>query len=466
MTLQPLSHPEPARPWLEWSAVEQAARIADGSLSSRELVAGYLDRIERLDPGLGAFVHVRAREALREAERLDEMRGRGRLRGPFHGVPTGLKDLHFMRGTPTRLGSRAFRWMWSPFDDSLATRLRQGGFVVLGKTATPELALLPICETDLHPPSRNPWNPGHSSGGSSSGAGAAVAAGLVPIAPGSDGAGSIRIPSALNGLVGLKPTARLVPDDADRIDVFRMTSLGPMARCVDDAAALLDLLARRDPARPKSFLEASREAVHPLRIGVVIEPPFGETDPRIAVCVRRAAEVLREAGHTVVERDRIDGTLEEFLPVYQTMLARIPVLFPGALQPVVRWFREEGRKHPKGLAAARFAEMQERMRLAIEGFDLLLSPTTPVLAPRVGAYAHLPPAELFRAIAPLGSFTASSNVSGAPALSFPCGEVDGLPVGVQLIGRPGDDGRLFALARLLEQAPMLRRQATAVQAAG
>jgi amidase len=444
------THADPATPWLEWSALEQAARIRDGSLTSRALTEGYLGRIRRHDPALGAFVHLRADDALREADALDRLRAKGRLLGPFHGVPTGLKDLHFMRGTPTRMGSRAYRWLWSPIDDSLARTLRKSGFVVLGKTATSELALLPICETDLHPPSRNPWNRAHSSGGSSGGAGAAVAAGLVPIAPGSDGAGSIRIPSALNGLFGLKPTARLVPDDADRIDTFRMTSLGPMARSVDDCAALLDLLARPDASRGRTFLEASREPAGKLRVGLVLEPPFGETDPRIVAVVRRAAARLAEAGHVVEERPRIDGTLEEFLPIYQSLFARIPVLFPGSLTPVVRWFRDEGRRLPGGLAQQRFRELAARASAAIDGYDLLLSPTTAALAPEVGKFAHLPPLELFRAIAPLGAFTAASNVTGAPALSVPCGTADGLPVGVQLIGRHGDDGRLFAVARLLE----------------
>lgn len=452
MSTLPIALPDPARPELALSALEQAARIREGRLRSRELVELYLDRIARLDGGIGAMVHLMGDSARREADRLDALRARGRIVGPFHGVPTALKDLHFVRGAPVRLGSRAFAWLWSPLDDRVVRAVKRAGFVVLGKTSTSELALLPIVETELHPPTRNPWDPSRSAGGSSGGSGAAVAAGFVPVAPGSDGAGSIRIPSALNGLVGLKPSRRLVPDDNDYIDVFRMTTCGPMARCVDDAAALLDVLAVPDPARPGRFLRASREPTGPLTIGVLVDAPFGETDPRIVACVRRAAETLAAAGHRLVERSRIGGDVEEFIPVYQFIFGRIPVPTPARLSPIVRWFRDEGRKLSRGFVAGRFAALAARAATAIEGVDVLLTPTTAMLPPPIGAFRDLPPRELFRAVAPLGAFTAAANLSGAPAVSVPCGTVEGLPVGVQLAARHGEDGKLLALARLLETA--------------
>ncbi len=449
----PIALPDDSQPLLALSALEQAARIRDGSLTSRALVELYLARIARHDPQVGAVVHAMGDAARREADRLDRLRARGVIVGPFHGVPTAMKDLHFVGGAPVRLGSRAFSWLWSPLDDRVVRAVKSAGFVILGKTATSELALLPVVETELHGPTRNPWDLSRTAGGSSGGAGAAIAAGLVPIAPGSDGAGSIRIPSALNGLVGLKPSRRLVPDDNDLIDVFRMTTCGPMARCVDDAAALLDVLAAPDPGRPERFLRASREPVAPLTVGVLVDPPFGETDSRIAACVRRAAETLRAAGHRVVERTRVAGNVEEFLPVYQFIFGRIPIVMPWRLSPVVRWFRSEGRRLSRSHVAERFAALAARAATAIEGVDALLMPSTAIMPPAVGAFGGLPPREMFHAVAPLGAFTAASNLSGAPALSVPFGVVDGLPVGVQLVARHGEDGRLLALARCLEDAP-------------
>jgi amidase len=445
---RPLAFPDASQPTLNLSAREQAARIHDGTLRSVDLTAMYLDRIAQLDGRVGAMVHVMAERALAEAAKLDALRARGVRVGPFHGVPTAVKDLHFLRGAPVRLGSRAFSWLWSPYDDRIVRALRRAGFVILGKTSTSELALLPIVETDLHPPTRNPWDLTRSAGGSSGGAGAAVAAGFVPVAPGSDGAGSIRIPSALNGLVGLKPSRHLVPDDSDRIDVHRMTTCGPMGRCVDDTAALLDVLAA--PERPGRFFDASRAKVPPLRIGVMVDPPFGETDPRIVACVREAAAVLRDAGHTVEERPRVEGNVEEFIPVYQSLFARIPVISSSRLQPVVRWFRDEGKRHSHAFVRERFTELAARAVRAMGDVDVMLTPTTAMMAPKVGEFRGLGPRELFQAVSPLGAFTATSNLSGYPAISAPFGNIEGMPVGVQLIGRPGDDGTLLALARLLE----------------
>jgi amidase len=449
MSSLPIAFPDPARPELSLSAVALAARIEDGTLSSRALVELFLERIARLDPQVNAMVHLRAEAARRDADRFDALRARGTRVGPFHGVPTAIKDLHFLRGAPVRLGSRAFPGLWSPFDDRVVRAVKRAGFVVLGKTATSELALLPVVEPEIHPPTRNPWDLSRSAGGSSGGSGAAIAAGLVPIAPGSDGAGSIRIPSALNGLVGVKPSRGVVPDDTGFVDPFRLTTCGPMARSVDDAAALLDVLAAPDPERPYRFLRASREAVPRSTVGVLVDPPFGDTDPRIAAWVLRAAAALREEGHVVVERARIPGTVEEFLPVYQYLFGRIPVLAPWRLTPVVRWFRDEGRRLSRGSVAERFAALSARAASAIDGVDVVLTPTTAVTAPPVGAFRGLPPRELFQAVAPLGAFTAASNLTGAPAVSVPFGAVDRVPVGVQLVGRPGDDGRLLALARVL-----------------
>lgn len=445
----PLARPDPASPLLSLTALQQAALIREGALRAAELVELYLGRIEALDGELGAFVHLRAAAARREAETLDRERAVGRLRGPLHGVPTGIKDLHPLRGAPLRMGSRAFSWLWSPVDDGLVAAVRRAGMPILGKTSTSELALLPVVETELHPPTRNPWRPTHSAGGSSGGAGAALAAGMLPIAPGSDGAGSIRIPAALCGVYGLKPGRGRVADGARRIDPHGLTALGPMGRCPRDLAALLDLMPRGPNAGPPAT--PSLDAPLPrLRIGLLLDPPVGETDPAVAERILALARRLRERGHEVQPRPRVEGRIDEFAPIYQDIFARIPVPFPRRLHPVVRDFRARGRGQDPAEIARRVRSLAARADALLDGVDLLLSPTVPRPAPPVGAFAALPPEQVFEAVSWLGAFTALSNLTGNPALSLPVGLVEGLPAGAQLVGRPGDEGRLLALAAALD----------------
>src|SRR6185503_16448337 len=226
-------------------ALEQSALIAAGSISSEELVRAYLDRIEKVDPSVSAWTHVMRRSARADARRKDAAirKRRGGKLPPFYGVPVAIKDLNFARGSFTRMGSRAYRWFYSPFDDKVVAQLRRGGFVLLGKVATSELGALPVTEPDIHLPTRNPWRLDITPGGSSGGSAAAVAAHMAPIALGSDGAGSIRIPSSFCHLYGIKPSRGRVPDPYGRPDQHMLSTCGPIARTVDDAAAMLDVMA-------------------------------------------------------------------------------------------------------------------------------------------------------------------------------------------------------------------------------
>jgi amidase len=350
------------------------------------------------------------------------------------------------------MGSRAYRHLYAPFDDLTVRALRRAGFVILGKTSTSELALLPVVETDIHPPTRNPWAPAHTSGGSSGGAAAAVAAGLLPVSPGSDGGGSIRIPSATCGLVGFKPGRGVVPNPHKGPDIYGMAAIGPIAHTVDDAAALGDVLCGRSPDAPDAWLTACRRTLpRGLRVSLMLDSPLPvPTDPVRADAARAAAAVLERAGHAVRPQPRVPTELEEFLPIYQHLFTRIPVLFPSKLQPLTRWFREEGRRYTDAFTLDVQRRLAARAAVLQGDIDILISPTMPIPPPRVGAYGHLPPREMFEALAPMGAFTAAWNVTGQPAATVPWGfDENGLPIGVQVTGLAGRDALVLTVARWL-----------------
>lgn len=431
------------------SALEQAARIGAGTLKSEELVRYYLDRITRLGGRYTAFVRVIQHRAVLAAKSADRSRG-APSNGPFHGVPTGIKDLHFVRGVISRNGTRGLPPVPGPIDDSLVATIKRAGFVIVGKTTTSELALLPVVEPDIHPPTRNPWNVERTAGGSSGGAAAATAARLLPIAPGSDGAGSIRIPAAYCGLFGHKPTRGRVPNPHGDLDELGMTAIGPIARTVEDGAALLDVLTGHKPGLSGSFLVNARTRPPRMKIGLVVRSPLGRTDAGCVEAAEQAGRALERAGHRVEHIEGPRASLDEFMPIYERLLAAVPILFEGKLQPVTRWFRAEGRKHTAEEARRLHEDLTARSLAAMQDCDVLLTPSTAVVAPKVGATRDLTAEFVFRELSHLGAFTAVANITGGPAASVPWSILEGMPTGVQLIGRPGEDARIIALARELE----------------
>jgi amidase len=441
---------------LRKSALEQAALIRRGLVSSVELTRAYLERIARLDPQLSAFVQVLGERALAEAKAHDR---KDADLPPFWGVPTAVKDLNAAKGSFSRFGSRAFERLFSPVDDATVAQLRRAGFVIVGKTATSELGALPVTEPDIHPPTRNPWDLARTAGGSSGGAGAAVAAGLVPIAQGSDGAGSIRIPAALNHLVGIKPSRGRVENSYGHDDRHIIYTCGPLARTVRDAAAMLDAMAGLSvgtphwaprPAAP--FLELCERRPHKLRLRVVTTSRFTETEPEIAAATLRIAHLAESLGHEVKDGAPQEGSLEEFLPVWQRLTSEAPVHDWALTQPVTRWLAEAGAKiRPEDVR--RLCETMAARVLAWFGdADAWITPSVAIAPPFVGEWKGLPPAEAFARAARLGAFTAPLNVGGQPAVSIPAGfSSAGHPIGVQLVGRSNDEGTILALARQLER---------------
>lgn len=435
------------------SALEQAELLRRREVSSVELTRLYLDRIERHDGALNAFVTVMRRRAMRQARRADaRLAARQGSRAPFLGVPTAIKDLVPMRGAPTKLGSRAYRHLWLPFTGTVARRLEKAGFVTLGKTSTSEFGVLPVTEPDIHPPARNPWNRDHTPGGSSGGAGAAVAAGLVPVAQGSDGGGSVRIPAAFCHLYGFKPSLATIGNLHGGVNILGMSVMGPLARDVSDAAAMLD--AMRDDHR-LTMLEASKRPVGKLKIRWTLECPVGELDPRIGEAVSKAAALLDELGHDVEQVGVAKAGVEDFLPLWQTQLAAVPVprLLEGKLQPVTRWLREAGRGLDFATVERQQRALVDDLAATIGDADVFLSATVPVFPPAIGMVNGLGPREAFEAIAPIGAYTAAFNLSWRPAATIPAGVTDdGLPYGVQIGAAAGEDALLFKLSRQLEEA--------------
>jgi amidase len=279
-----------------------------------------------------------------------------------------------------------------------------------------------------------------------------VAAGLLPVAQASDGAGSIRIPASFCGLCGHKPSRDLLPNPYRHVDTLGMSTSGAITRTVADAAALLDVLLRRKPGAAGSFLDALHQPLPALRVRFTTTAPLGTTAPEVAAAVLRVAAVLAGLGHDVSETPPLTATLDEFLPIYQRLAANAPVFRSGLLQPVTRWLRVQGRRYRHG----EVLQMRDTLAARILAFcgdaDVVLTPTVPVLPPVVGSLMVAQPAESFARAAVLGAFTAMCNLSGQPASSVPAGQCGGLPIGVQLVGRPGADATVLALAQQLVAA--------------
>jgi len=441
------------------SAVAQARLVRDGQVSSTELVRQTLDRIEALNPRYQAFVSVFER-AVAVARRKDRMRRRTRGDLPlFHGVPLGIKDLNVVRWTKTRYGSRAVPHLPLPVDDHTVAPLRRAGFVIVGKLSTSEFGAMPVTEPEIHPPTRNPWAPNHTSGGSSGGSAAAVAAGMLAVAQGSDGAGSIRIPAAFCQLYGLKPARGRVRNQFGLPDRRLLYTSGPLSRNVSDAAAMLDVMAGLVEGRPhwapppsRPFRERSALGRR-LRIRFSTASRLVPTDPEIVTGLHRAVGVLTSLGHTVEEGSLPDGSLEEFLPLWQHQVAQVPVWTWRRTQPVTRWLGEAGRALRAADVSSLFDGLIGRFAPAFAAADMWVMPTVAVPAPRIGAFRGLPAADAFARAAELAAFTAIINLTGLPAASIPMGRTKaGLPMGLQVVGGPFGEQDLLSLSWELEEA--------------
>ena len=453
----------------ELDATDQAALLRKGELSSVELVRHHLDRVDRFAGDLGAFITVTADQALDRAAAADVALAAGGA-PPFTGVPTAFKDLTMTAGVRTTLGSVAMRDNVPTVDAHLVDLVQKAGFISLGKTNTPEFGLSSYTDNDLVGPARTPWDPTRNAGGSSGGAAAAVAARLVPLAQGSDGGGSIRIPSSTCGIFGFKPSRGRVSVGPSGSDWSGLAVDGPLSRTVRDAAALLDVMAHPmpgdlrplpDPAVP--FGQHAGRDPGRLRIARWSATHLDgiAPGPDAVAAWEEASRLLESLGHEVVDiANPFPQALEpQFNVIWSSGIAGAPI--PSEADPLLRantryWRERGGRASAVELARAmQFLEATTRdVVTSLLPFDAMLTPTL-ALPPQPVEWFNESgdPVEDHHRELLYTPYTALYNMSGQPAASLPLHWSDaGLPVGVMLAAHPGQDGLLFSLCAQVEAA--------------
>ncbi|CAN5344856.1 amidase [soil metagenome] len=457
------------------SAQDQWAWLQRGEITPVELVTHYLERIERLDAGsentLGAFVTVTADAALERARTLETSVPKS---AALWGLPFGDKDLGDRAGVPTGFGSRLMQGFVPETSDELVTALDGAGGISLGKTSAPEFGTPSYTQTLVGPPARTPWDTGRHAGGSSGGAAVAVAAGLLPFAPGTDGGGSIRIPAAACGLVGLKPSRGLIPSGTGLDKLAGLVVPGPIARSVADAAMLLDAMVDAGPypytvRAPRwdggALLNAAVRGEGRFQLGVMTTSPWDDAyeitvGDEASAALALALKELDAVGHGIEEfaLEPDDSYAPNFRTIWQAGAAGIPAETEedlALLEPLTRWLVERGR----GLSVRELMEALAALttfeRSVIRQFSRFDAVVTPALAltPRPLDWYDQQDAELnFAQQVQYTPFTSFANVTGLPAITLPVYQTEeGLPMGVQIIGKPGGEATLLSIGTQLER---------------
>jgi amidase len=455
-------------------AVELAGMVRGGEVSSRELVEAAYEAIERRNGELNAFVTLCEERALDEADAVQPGDDR-----PLAGVPIAVKDLVALtEGIRTAMGMRAMGDWVPDVDSALVRRLRSAGAIIVGKTNTPELGILPVTEPDRFGPARNPWDPSRTTGGSSGGSAAAVASGMVPIAHANDGGGSIRIPASCCGLVGLKATRGRVSLAPLGEFVGGIAIEGVVSHTVLDSAVALDILAGYEPGDPywapdpsAPFADAVDRSPGQLRIAFSAVSPNGvPVDEACVAATKETAELLESLGHTVFEAPALsdEGYIDNFLKIWITGVAanvreaaalrgrpiELSELEPLTAQMVEMAGSISGADY---LVSLEYLRGLTRRVVSMWGeIDVLLTPTLAKPPLEIGALRPKegePPIQMLNNAAEWVPFTPVWNVTGQPAISLPLHQSDaGLPVGVQLVGPPAAEELLISLAAQLEEA--------------
>jgi aspartyl-tRNA(Asn)/glutamyl-tRNA(Gln) amidotransferase subunit A len=440
---------------------EAGRRIAARDLTSVELTRAYLQRIERLNPRINAYITVTAEQALGQARELDAEISQGRRRGPLHGIPLALKDNIDTAGIRTTAASAVFADRIPTADAPVVTRLREAGAVFLGKLNMHEFAYGGTCVVSHYGPVHNPWNLDYTPGGSSGGSAAAVAAHLCVAALGTDTAASIRFPAACCGVVGLKATHGLA-SIRGIVPLSEMHDhVGPLARTVADATLVMDALIGFDPLDPvsihgndESLASAVSGAARPSRIGIVRAPFFEGLDPEVDAAMQAALGVLRTLGGTTREVE-LPGVDSYALLAAETYEYHAPLLADPAKLALYAPLTRERILGGKDIPSAVYIETRRRMQIArntigtlFERVDVLVTPTFMRPPPTIAAAQAVTPDEsgMIRNTLPF-------NVYGLPTISVPCGFTRaGLPIGMQITGPALGEARVLALAQAYERA--------------
>ena len=442
---------------------EAAALVADKSISPVELTRACLERIESLDPELHAFITVTRDTALEQARLAEREIAGGRYRGPLHGIPVALKDLIDTAGARTTAASALFQERLPAEDAAVVRHLKVEGAVLLGKTNLHEFAYGGSGVVSYYGAARNPWARAHITGGSSSGSAAAVAAGMCFAALGSDTAGSIRLPAACCGIVGMKPTYGLVSARGVIPLSWSYDHVGPMTRSVRDAALVLQAIAGYDAGDSTSrelpesdYSDGLEKDTHSLRLGIVRQFFFDDLDAEVAAAINNALQVLEmltsglSDASMPIDTDRTVFAAEAYAYHAQFRGERSQLYQPETLRRI-----QGGESVTAPEYILKRIELEHLRRAAADLFadyDLLVTPTAPVTAPAL-AELQANPDDLRRRELILLRNTRPFNVLGLPAVSVPCGCTRaGLPIGLQIAGAPGDDARVLQLAHAYERA--------------
>ena len=450
-------------PYIE--AAELRELVLKKEIRPREVAEFFIARTEKLNPKLGAFMTITPERAIADADRIEKLSDADRRRALMFGVPYSIKDLQWTKDIRTTLGSRNYEKNLPPVDEEIVIRMRNAGGILLGKTTTPEFGARPTTEGGLCPPARNPWNLEHTAGGSSGGAGSALAAGLGCLAQGSDGGGSIRIPSACCGVVGLKPSrgrVTMAPVFGEAWAGF--ATAGPMARTVRDVALFMDVLAghvKGDPYWAPDPVASFRSAVNipprHLKIAVLPRSAISKGDAESEAALASAAKVFEELGHTVepVKIDPGARLKDSIMTLILAGIGSVPVEKPELMDPVVRYAWELGRKTSAHEYINTVAVMHNTARQIVQEldpYDVLLSPTLSRPAVKIGTL----PSSTDKYMDELPEFVAYTfafNATGQPAFSVPNGfNKAGLPIGLQIVGKPADEVTIIGLAQQFEEA--------------
>ena len=450
-----------------------AELVRSKALSPVEITAHFLGRVHTYNNALGAYLTVADEHAMESARAAEAAVMAGRDLGPLHGVPIAIKDLNATKGIRTTQGTLIHKERVPDYDDLPVERVRGVGAIILGKTNTPEFGWKGTTENLLGGPCRNPWDPRRTSGGSSGGSASALAAGLCPLASGSDAGGSIRIPASFCGVYGIKPTFGRVPAAYDSPGGWRALSQnGPMARSVRDAALLLQVMAGPDSRdatslreQPPDYVSALEEpSVHGLRIAWSPDLDGRPVDPEVRRLTTAAIEAFRAQGASV-EEDPPPIDTNRLLEVFATLmltdlaLALGPALAAGygeLLPPKLVEWTQEAVSWPATRYAAHLRELEwhrSRMEEFFQQYDLLLTPTMAVPAFPIEEFPESIDGQLVDPNWGFTPFLYPFNLSGQPAASIPCGfTADGLPVGLQIVGRRGQEVDVLKASAVFEAA--------------